>query len=151
MSYVIQALVGGPKAMSLETVGDLALVTLPQDIMLAPLTGTVRARRGLNECPLTDEGAEPLLPASVLDLLRTASLRGRIAYIEAELFGGAGLQACLLADGGDTVGPIYRGSDAINKALSFLGVIKGHSRDEFDAVNLGLHRSTDDWTGAAEQ
>jgi hypothetical protein len=34
---------------------------------------------------------------------------------------------------------------AFNRALRTLGVIRGEEIDEFDAVNLGTHRHTEDW------
>jgi hypothetical protein len=34
---------------------------------------------------------------------------------------------------------------AFNQALRELGVDRGNAFDEFDAVNLGMHRHTSDW------
>ena len=78
-------------------------------------------------------------------MLCAASHHGPAACVEAELFGGAGLQACLLANGGETVEAIYIGPHAINRALAFLGVTIGEAQDEFDAVQLGRYRKTEDW------
>ncbi|TDD55829.1 hypothetical protein E1286_03545 [Nonomuraea terrae] len=77
-----------------------------------------------------------------------------MAYIEVELFGGAGSQAAVVWESGrvvmvpymveDLVGP----ADAwpVNAALARLGVRSdGRSRDLFAAVGLGCHRDTDDW------
>ena len=145
MSYVIQAIILGPRAAAPGTFEGLSVVSLPQGLIMAPLADGARQRLGLSFCPLTDEGEDPRLPESVVDLLRSLSRDGRAAYIEAEIFGGAGLQACLLADAGEIVDTIYVDVHAINAALAFLGVTAEGGQDEFDAVGLGRHRWTEEW------
>ncbi|MER6666309.1 hypothetical protein ABT256_17340 [Amycolatopsis japonica] len=62
-------------------------------------------------------------------LLPECSEHGAVAYVEAEYFGGAGTQFAQVWEGGETIlGPLYF--------------------DEFDAVGLGRHRSTDEWLSA---
>jgi hypothetical protein len=82
--------------------------------------------------------------ARIAKLRRALSLQGRAAYLEAEFFGGDGMQAAILAENGGIVpGPFIIG--AINAALSFLGVISAADADEFQAVGLDQHRMTDQW------
>ena len=40
---------------------------------------------------------------------------------------------------------LVKQQDVINEVLRMYGVSKNRSRDEFDAVGLGRHRSTEDW------
>ena len=147
MSYSIQAIIAGMSAADSEAFAALRVVPLPQGLVMAPLTEQVRVGLGLAFCPLTDEGERPQLPATVIELLRRCSRPGRAVYVEAESWGGTGLQACLFAEAGEIVDSIYVNDDAINAALAFLGVTVGDSHDEFDAVNLGAHRSTEEWIG----
>ena len=70
---------------------------------------------------------------------------GPVAYIEAEIFGGAGTQANALYSNGRLAQPIAKSSEAINDALRWLGVKVQGNRDEFDTLGLGRHRSTDRW------
>jgi len=68
-----------------------------------------------------------------------------VTYIEAEFFGGVGGQGAVAWSLASRVlGPIHS-KDAINQALRFLGVQTGEAYDEFEAVGLGRHRTTDDW------
>jgi hypothetical protein len=65
--------------------------------------------------------------------------------MEAEYFGGEGEQAAILWQGGQrhfVSGPEY---GALNKVLRALGVHPATSQDEFDAVDLGRHRHTEEW------
>lgn len=147
MSYVIQAIIARPHALVGTALGQGRIVPLAQQLALLPLTRAVREALSLPFCPLTDEGARATLPPGLVEMVRTASVGGRAAYVEAELFGGAGLQACLLAEGGTgTEGPQV-GPEAINVALRYLGVQRGASVDEFDALGLGRHRDTEQWEG----
>jgi hypothetical protein len=149
MGYTIQALIGDEDVLR-PVAGELPSVRRPQGKLLVLLTEAVRGTYGLPSLPLTDEGEEPILPQSIAALCVRLSARGRIAYLEAEIFGGTGLQAAVLAESGVVVrGPIV-GRDAINLALREMGVFADPSIDEFDAMGLGERRSTDEWLSMAE-
>jgi hypothetical protein len=94
--------------------------------------------------PFTDEG-ETTTPSPLAKLCEVLSQNRTIAYIEAEIFGGSGMQASFIFSNGVQVGQPIVADDAINQALRSLGVSKGNSIDEFEAVGLGLHRDTDQW------
>jgi hypothetical protein len=141
--------------------------------VLRGVAGPIRAARtvargqNLWMLPMTDElfdgltvARVPVLdgfrtaPASLGQMLSECSVRGPVAYVEAEYFGGIGTQAAQVWDGGRSViGPLHlaEGEPApadgspISRALRRLGATRGGHADEFDAVGLGVHRDTDDW------
>src|SRR5262249_61635764 len=97
-------------------------------------------------CPLTDEGVAEL-PQTLAELCCRLSRLGTVAYIEAEIFGGAGTQAHVIFNRGAAQGSAVVSEHAINEALRILGIKASGAFDEFDAVGLGRHRHTDDWLG----
>lgn len=68
-----------------------------------------------------------------------------IAYIEAEYFGGIGLQNGIVWNNEQVIYEETTSENAINKSLVYLGIKKLEGRDEFDTVGLGRHRFIDDW------
>lgn len=148
MAYTLQAIVAdadvlGPVATWLPS------VPLSQGKVLIPLTDAVRALREVPHLPLTDGSALPL-PDSLARLCVELSALGRIAYLEAEFFGGDGAQAALLAERGQLLPPPLLAPDAVSSALRFLGVVRGQAADEFEALQLGAHRSTEDWLAVSK-
>jgi hypothetical protein len=88
-----------------------------------------------------------------------ASALSPIGYVEADFFGGSGIQTAVAwRDTGVTLGPLGRGTrqqappgstlddEPINTALRYLGVRRGATRDEFDTLALGRHRQVEDWS-----
>lgn len=146
MSYVIQAIVADHNLLSQKVFPNAFVVSLPQGKGMIPLTDEIVQAHKIPSWPFTDEGIKPPRGAieAVVKLCAPFSLKGKAAYIEAEFFGGWGTQACLLFEGGNLSGKLIVGKDAINQALSFLGVVKTNS-DEFDALGLGAHSVTEDW------
>jgi len=146
MAYVLNALVAGDGVLDGH---GLVLVSLPQSKWLAPLTDEFWRRLGCDSQPLlsaSDEASSEW--TRVAAVVAHISTHGRVAYLEAEFFGGTGDQASAVWDRGELVlGPTVAPS-AINHALGSIGVSPGSS-DEFDALELGRFRSTDDWLRAA--
>lgn len=122
-----------------------SVVALPQGFALVRLhqTDGESAIAGFDR--LTEEAAAAAAAFSTV---------GRLAYIEAEFFGGTGTQAALGWDGGRIAfGPrltqtpgegrehyedVEAGADlAINEALRWLGVSAEGTHDEFDTLGLG--------------
>ncbi len=149
MAYTLCALVARqPVGVVLQAETGLGAVELAQGFWLMPLGRTARLELGG--------------PAGIEDLARHASLAGPVGYLEAEFFGGAGTQAAV-AWRDDTViaGPLRlelgglgrAGGDIaqwpFNQVLRRLGVLRRDAIDEFDAVGLNRHRSTDDWVKIA--
>ncbi|MCP5521145.1 MAG: hypothetical protein H7A46_06310 [Verrucomicrobiales bacterium] len=89
-------------------------------------------------------------------LSQMVSRFSRSAYIEAEFWGGTGMQASVVWEAGQiTFGPEIS-TGAINTALRRLGIAGGPAvsihglplapgRDPFDVVGLGRHRSVGGW------
>jgi|SRR5262245_27907439 len=85
------------------------------------------------------------------------SVKVPLAYVETEYFGGTGFQGAVVWASGQMIfGPALTGDsedfqtddlpdNAINIALRKLGVLKGASHDEFDAIGLGKHRDNESW------
>ena len=144
MAYTLQAIVGDAVVLA-PVPSTLRGVPLPQNLVLIPLTDAVRSEHGdIPSLPFTDDtdDGDRVIPESLATLCRTLSAHGKIAYVEAEFFGGVGTQAVVLAERGAVIRGPDVGESAINVALRFLGVSRGAARDEFDAVDLGRHRGT---------
>lgn len=127
----------------------LPAVALPHGLTLIPVTGDVFDRLAADHPSAAREDHPPFwkfnaaLEAVVLVALRF----GRVAYVEADFFGGVGTQtAATWQDGAVVMAPEQRnGPGPINEALHFLGVVPDSGQDEFAAVNLSRFRHTDDW------
>jgi hypothetical protein len=69
-----------------------------------------------------------------------------VAYVETEYFGGDGVQAAAVWEGGAIAfGPRQADAGPINEALRLLGVERTTAQDEFDTVGLGRHRRNEGW------
>jgi hypothetical protein len=141
LAYTLQAIIGKREVLEPVSKG-FPSIELDQDTMMIPLTKSLRQKHGMPSLPLTD-GDE--VPESVQSLCQALSSHGRVAYLEAEFFGGDGTQAALCAERGHLVGHQHVSPTAINAALSFIGVVRGDHRDEFEAIALGCKRSTEEW------
>ncbi|MYN05396.1 hypothetical protein GTP41_25180 [Pseudoduganella sp. DS3] len=143
MSYSIQSIVALRGVFPCELPDALEVVELKGGVEMIPLGTIAREFHGIPFLPLTDEG-DVELPSALTQLCTQIAMRGDFAYIEAEVFGGAGTQAYVLFSGGKAGSPIVA-NDAINYALQLLGVRTGKDSDEFESVGLGRHRETDSW------
>lgn len=143
MAYTIQAIITSDST----SLGDLneRAIDLPQRLKIIPLNKELRQQFHIPWLPFTDEGFTES-PTGIEQLGKMLSLEGcDVIYVEAELFGGNGMQAAIVWKGGiRTHGPVC-GSSAINDALKLLGVSKGADIDEFEALELGRHRDTEEW------
>ena len=147
MGYYLQAVIG---RVSLECdfgFPSARVITLRQGLRMIPVTDALfdEIQASLPGGGESQQRFEKFSPA-VARWVRELSARGLAAYVEAEYFGGTGGQGAVVWRQGETVlGPIHS-DDAINRALRVFGVEAGGGLDEFDAVGLGLQRSTDDWS-----
>jgi hypothetical protein len=155
MAYTLEAVIGPTTVLSVAAQDQACMVIVP-------------LRQGLSLVPMTDQLFDELtdgspslspgywkFPGGFDRVLCRWSSTGPIAYIEAEYFGGVGRQCSAVWDSGTLVfGPAAidegpPGPDAyspISQALARLGVARGGHHDEFEAVGLGQHRRTDDWS-----
>ena len=143
MAYTLQAVIG-EETLLRACAQNRPLVPLAQGKALIPLPGGTEVGADIPLLPLTDEGAEQM-PEPIAAICRELSACGRVAYVEAEYFGGEGVQAAVLWENGLQVGGIELSHDAINRVLRALGVDAGAAHDEFEALNLGRHRKTAEW------
>ncbi|MDV0438655.1 hypothetical protein [Xanthomonas sacchari] len=144
MSYTLQAVIAKSGVLPDSLPFELERVQLQSGFELVPLTSNIRDVHGIAFCPLTDEGDEEL-PLSLLKLCEPLSAGGEVAYIEAEIFGGAGMQAHAIFAHGKAIGSPVVAQSAINTALVRLGAERGEATDEFESIGLGLNRDTDQW------
>lgn len=145
MAYEIQALIGKAGAFSRASTASITVVPLPHGMELIPIGNEVQERLGIPFLPLTDEGHDSM-PVVLDKLCKEFSANSKVAYIEAEFFGGDGTQAYALYEDGKLIEGPATDPWSINKALKALGVESNvHDTDEFDFVGLGKHRSTNQW------
>ena len=84
-------------------------------------------------------------PEGLKTLGSKLSEAGPVAYCEAEIFGGSGLQATVVFVDGKMVGEPAVGDFMINDGLKAIGVKIENGGDEFLAVGLDRHRITEEW------
>jgi hypothetical protein len=160
MAHTLKAVIGRtPDATELGSRWVLArLIALPQGMAMIPLTA-----RLLDDMEkLVSSARHPrgeksgLLPAALSSVLEKVTQDCSLGYIETDYFGGVGSQtAALWRNGRLVLGPLLRethwdaesgqhidsGPAAINDVLVQLGVKRGRSVDEFDALGLSKYRS----------
>lgn len=144
MSYTLQAVVAKSGSFPENLPEKLQVLNLRCGIDMIPITTEARHLFGISSLPLTD-GVVENIPPELAKLCETLSNNCMAAYIEAEFFGGAGMQAHVLLSEGKIISPVVASQAAINEALCFLGITKGKYHDEFEAIGLGRHSFTDDW------
>ncbi len=157
MAYNLTAFLGHQKPIQQAQIllNAPVIIALPQSVYLLPVI--LPSKRSLTEEPLYQDSFYEL-PQYIVDIGLQASIagRGRIAWLEAEFFGGVGHQAIIVWEKGEIVrGPKRSDShksnqSVFNQALRELGIkaegiVDGRYHDEFETVELGRHRDTEDW------
>jgi hypothetical protein len=150
MSYSIQAFVALEGTFNAAPSNGLAVIRLDNGAEIVPIGSVTRKLYGIPFLPLTDEGKEELA-AVLFELCSTLSPRRPVAYIEAEFFGGSGVQAHVLISQNGAGASVNISDGAINYALAWLGVQPREGKDRFDTVGLGKHRETDGWLASRDQ
>ncbi len=117
-------------------------IKLPQGYGMIFLTDALLDNIG----ELFESANEPSDPETVTsNLLQEYSFHTKLAYIEADYFGGIGTQSGILYENGNISIPLCSGKGAINILLRELGVWREVNKDEFDSLNLGIYRRMDKW------
>ena len=125
---------------------DLHSVILPQSLTLIPLPDDVLDALPEASLPVTPTAGFTHLTGPLEVLIGQLSQAGRVAYVEAEYFGGTGSQVAAVWDGGRVLWGLERGERGpVNHALRLLGVRRTDSHDEFGSVGLDRHRHLEDW------
>lgn len=147
MSYTLQAIIlEKPDKIMVEGFG-LAVVEMPCELFLVPLTNDYVNSNDIPFLPLTDEGFDNI-DGRLSEICLSLSSGGKAAYIEAEFFGGDGTQGCALFENRKVIEAPQENDSAINHALSWLGISPEGEQDEFSVAGLGLQRSTEGWLNA---
>lgn len=127
----------------------LPAVALPHGVTMLPITAQVIDGLPAGHPSPDREDHRPFwkFDRALEAVVLAASRFGRVAYVEADFFGGVGTQTAATWQAGTVVmAPKHRdGLGPINEALRFLGVVPAPGQDEFEAVNLGRFRHTEDW------
>ena len=139
MAYVISGVIA--RRETLATAVGLAVVELPAGMALAPLARCFWEERG------ADVGEEFW---RVAEMFARLSLLSPVAYVEAEFWAGEGTQASVVWREGFSHGRALYAPDAISLALEEIGV-QALGSDEFDALDLGRHRSVEAWLPARDR
>jgi hypothetical protein len=151
MTYVLEALVGRNEINSvvLSQLPSSKLIALHQDVWLLPLTNKLVSE--ISQLPF-NKTEKFLLPpelksvsANVILLAEQLSQNNKVAYLEAEFFGGIGEQVSAGWQDQKMVFHPRQSITAINQALQWLGVLRDNEHDEFDMIGLGQHRNTEAW------
>ena len=148
--HAIRAVIG--KAATLEAVRaalpSARIIDLPQGLALLPAVPAVITEAGAGEKVSGFYG----LTSSMRHVLERASAHGPLVYVETEYFGPGGQAALLISEGRtqsleSTLEDEECGDDPtpISTALREIGVARRDALDEFDAIGLGRHRSTEKW------
>ncbi|MFI7133620.1 hypothetical protein ACIBQ1_48645 [Nonomuraea sp. NPDC050153] len=155
MSYVLRGVVGDFDRLRLlsDDVPSAVVVPLRQRLGLLPVTDDVfdeltDARHG--------DGPFVLMSPAFAERLEDWSRGGRLAYVEADFFGGDGSQTTALwEDGRQTWGPEHawlpagpRENWPINAVLARLGAIGTGALDLFDTIGFGQERDMEGWRRA---
>jgi hypothetical protein len=148
MGYTLQAVIGKMKQLATAMPPGTRLVQLPQGMGLIPVSTDAQSLYGVPFLPFTDEG-ETAMPPGLDGLVQPLLGTGKVAYVEAEFFGGDGTQARVIWDESGQRSDVLVHPYAINQALWILGVECGEDTDEFDAIDLGRYRYTDEWEADA--
>jgi hypothetical protein len=140
MGFTLQAVIGDESDLRAHAPRAVPLIRLAQDKALIPLGSAIREQIDFPFLEFS-HSQEAFEAASAF----IAPFKKKVAYVEAEYFGGTGGQsAAVWEDGRLVFGPINDES-AINQALRVLGVAQKDAFDEFEALELGKYRDTDDW------
>jgi len=153
MTYTLQALIAREEVLRVVSEQNVLMLIIPlkQNVGMLPITSTLRKSLDEDESRFHEEHPFHRLFSTVQKNALNASSIGRIAYIEAEFFGGIGYQSAILwEDGKAILGPFLAQNlplpeMPINRVLREMGVIASDQIDEFDTLGLGIHRETDKW------
>jgi hypothetical protein len=158
MRYELSAIVSTPAVLGTicAQCRNARLVALAiANLMLVPVTDDLVLELDGTGARVSIETGFWQLSVGVHRLLITGSVRGRIAYLEADYIGREGRQTAAVWQSGETIyGPKILGrnepfpaggNSPICGALRELGVIAAGHRDEFVVTGLGRFRRTVDW------
>ena len=146
MGYTLRAFIG--RIIDLQvivgTYNSAKIVNTGQDISIIPMTeelfdeiNNFKSSKDINSFMFLTDNIE----REIFKIIGTNC----IGYVEADYFGGQGEQVGILWKGNQRHKVFNKTQSAINCILRHFGVISAIGKDEFDTINLGRHRETNDW------
>jgi hypothetical protein len=139
MAYTLQGIVfKKDEEVTPELCEKLIVTELAQDFVYVSLEeNLIRKTYKIPYLPMTFGGQEKL-PEEIVLFISNTFPKGRSIYVEAEYFGGTGMQYAALFEGG-VIQQSFTSGNAINKALHAIGV-EEINEDEFSTIGLGKLR-----------
>lgn len=149
MGYILHAFIGRQSDLQLiaSEFHNTKLINVGKEIFIIPMTEELYDE--INELIISEDvGKLTYMSKNVENKILAIIGDNCIGYIEAEYFGGQGGQTAILWQNGRRYKLFDFGKGVINFLLKHFGVIAETGLDEFDTINLGRHRNTEDWLKA---
>lgn len=152
MGYTIRAVLAKSEIFAPPPawIADSRVIPLAAGISMIPFSSKLCEQFGTEEHPLLYKSYDIFwhLPEDLVPELNALSESGVIAYIESEYHGGTGEQQAMAWKNGRIIMAPEETRWAINSALQHLDFEVLPGKDRFDTLDLGRHRSVDDWLEA---
>lgn len=146
MAYILQAFIGEQTDLQIiaDKYSNAQIVNVGQNVSIVPMTEDLFDE--INEMTISEDISSFMFLTTNIEqaILRIIGTK-LIGYIEAEYFGGQGGQAAIIWKEGHRFALFDYGPNSINSVLKYFEVMTEKGKDEFDTINLGRHRDTNDW------
>lgn len=119
-------------------------INLDQNLCLIPMTDDLFDQMNEN-ADTTPLGGFVYFNETIEDKIVVMIKNIKMAYVEAEYFGGQGGQSAIVWDNGKRVKILGFGKNIINQVLQDFEVVTINDKDEFDTLSLGRYRDTENW------
>ncbi len=146
MGYHLQAFIckNSDSNLLAEPFDKVKAIELGKDLTLIPMTEELYDQ--INSLVVSDSVSKfayltEHIESQVLKFIGNA----KVAYIEADYFGGQGGQMAIIWKNNKREYFVEYGQDCINEVLKIFGIKARLFADEFDTLGLGRHRNTIDW------
>jgi hypothetical protein len=146
MGYFLQAFIGRQNDLKpiIDKYHNACSINVGQDIAIVPMTEDLYDE--INQMNVSDGVSTFMyltksIETEILNLIDAKN----IGYIEAEYHGGQGGQTAIIWTDRQRSNVIEYGQGAINSVLKRFGVVTDIGKDEFDTLNFGRYRQTNDW------
>jgi hypothetical protein len=148
MSYVLNAIIANSTVFVPlpNWLYEPEVIDLAHDFLMVPVTGVIQARFSVNaQAPPDVLDGFYFLTQSLWERCLMLSEFGTVGFIENECFGGLCDQHSVVWRSKEVIlGPLDE-EGAVNKALHQLGVPRTLNEDEFDSLDLGRYRTSEEW------
>lgn len=146
MAYLLHAFIGQPDDLKVieQQFTQAKLVLLNPQIALIPMTEKLFNEMN-QDSKNNNIGKYEFLTTTIEQTILEIVKDCMVAYIEADYFGGQGVQSGIVWKAGKRIFEQELGVDTINQILKLYGIVKLDPLDEFDTIGLGRHRNTEKW------